>query len=56
MSVETEKLCPTCKTGKDTYLLDERNPFCPYLHFHNGTSCKMYQKLNKSHSDTDKKS
>lgn len=56
MSVETEKLCPTCKTGKDSYLLDERNPFCPYLHFHNGTSCKMYQKINKSQPDTDKKS
>ena len=24
MSVETEKLCPTCKTGKDTYILDEK--------------------------------
>ena len=41
------QLCPTCQTGKDTYLLDGRNPFCPHLHCHNGTSCTMYQPLKK---------
>ena len=56
MSVETEKLCPTCETGKNSYILDGRNPFCPYLNLHDGTNCKMYQKMNKSHTDTDEKS
>lgn len=30
MKTENSKqLCPTCKVGQDTYLLDNRNPFCP---------------------------
>ncbi len=51
MNENTGQLCPTCKTGQDTYLLDNKNPFCPYLHCHNGTDCTMYkpiEKLNKS--------
>lgn len=35
-------LCPICKTGQDTYLLDNRNPFCPYVHCHNGVRCTAY--------------
>ena len=45
MKKDTEQLCPNCKTGQDTYLLDNKNPFCPYLHFHNGASCKMYKSI-----------
>ncbi len=42
------KLCPNCKTGKETYALDERSPECPYLSLHNGRKCSMYVKLDKS--------
>lgn len=40
-----KQLCPTCKTGQDTFLLDNRNPFCPYLHCHNGKTCSAYDRL-----------
>lgn len=43
-----EYLCPKCKTGQDTYLLDNRNPFCPYLSFHNGDNCSMFKPMSKS--------
>lgn len=56
MDAQAEKLCPTCQTGRDTYILDNKNPFCPYLHFHDGTNCKMYKKLNIPKADTDEKS
>lgn len=42
------QLCPTCKIGQETYLLDERNPFCPYLSCHNGTSCAKYIPIEKN--------
>ena len=42
-----EQLCPECQTGYDTYLLDDRNPFCPYIQCHNGTSCTMFKPLKK---------
>lgn len=42
-----KQLCPTCKTGQDTYLLDNRNPFCPYLHCHNGKTCTAYVPIKK---------
>lgn len=48
-----EQLCPTCKTGQDTYLLDSRNPFCPYIHCHNGTSCTMYKPIDKQNNPPD---
>ncbi len=50
------QLCPTCKTGQDTYLLDSRNPFCPYIHCHKGVSCSKYvpiEKENKEIKDVD---
>ena len=43
-----EQLCPKCQTGYDTYLLDNKNPFCPYIHCHNGTSCAMFKPLKEN--------
>lgn len=40
------QLCPNCKTGYDSYLLDNRSPFCPYLQYHNGESCKRFIPIN----------
>jgi hypothetical protein len=37
------QLCPNCKTGLETYLLDRRSPFCPYISFHNGINCTMFK-------------
>ncbi|MBE7048031.1 MAG: hypothetical protein IKL46_06680 [Clostridia bacterium] len=53
MNKDTGQLCPTCQTGQDTYLLDSKNPFCPYLHCHNGTSCTMYKPIEKQNIKTD---
>lgn len=36
------KLCPNCKTGRYTTLLDSKSPFCPYLVCHNGKSCARF--------------
>ena len=47
-----EQLCPKCQTGYDTYLLDNKNPFCPYIHCHKGTSCAMFKPLKEN---TDRK-
>ena len=43
--VENVQLCPSCQTGYNTYLLDSREPFCPFLHLHNGGVCKAYLKI-----------
>ena len=44
-------LCSKCKIGQDTYLLDNRNPFCPYLSFHNGDNCSMFKPMSKSNKN-----
>lgn len=43
--VENKQLCPSCKTGQDTYLLDSKNPFCPFLHMHSGGNCRAYVRI-----------
>ena len=53
MKDNTIKLCPTCKTGQDTYLLDNKNPFCPYLHCHNGKTCTMYKPIKNPINSND---
>ena len=37
--------CPSCDTGKKTYLLDPREPFCPHLHHNKEGTCMMYVPL-----------
>ncbi len=39
--------CPSCETGKQTLLLDRREPFCPYIHFNKGNNCQMFIPLIK---------
>lgn len=41
------QICSSCETGKQTYMLDPREPFCPYLHRNNGIACNMYEPLKK---------
>lgn len=40
-------LCPNCKTGQETYLLDSRSSFCPYIRFHNGNECSRFRPIRK---------
>ena len=47
-----KQLCPTCKTGEYSYILDNRNPFCPHLHCHNGKTCTAYVPIEKQNSNT----
>lgn len=49
--VKNKQLCPTCKTGQDTYLLDSRNPFCPYLNLHDGEKCSAYVRIKPDKKD-----
>lgn len=48
MKKNSELLCPVCKTGEDMYLLDNRSPFCPYLHCHTGDSCSMFVAMERA--------
>lgn len=43
-----QKLCSTCKTGKEAYELDPRSAECPYLHCYNEKTCTKYVKLVNS--------
>lgn len=43
----SKQLCPNCKTGRDSYLLDNRSPFCPYIRFHNGSECVKFRPIGK---------
>lgn len=38
MKKYSPQLCPNCKKSADSYLLDNKNPFCSHLHLHTGTS------------------
>ena len=40
------KLCPNCRTGADSYKLDGRSPFCPYLKLHTGQACAKYEPMD----------
>ena len=42
------QICPSCDTGKKTYLLDPKEPFCPYLNHNKGNFCNMYVPLIKT--------
>ena len=39
------QLCPNCKTGLESYLLDKQSPMCPYIHLHQSDGCTMYKEL-----------
>jgi len=52
ISDEKLQLCPNCKTGQDTYLLDSRSPFCPHIACHDGERCVMFVPLGNIISKT----
>ncbi len=49
MKVKKKKkkiLCPSCKTGRESYLQDENSPVCPYFSCYNGYNCAYYVNIH----------
>ena len=44
----SEQKCPSCETGRQSYMFDKREPFCPYIHLNKGNTCIMYAPLIKN--------
>lgn len=42
------QLCPNCQTGAETVKLDEREPMCPYMECHNGTTCTRFVPIEEA--------
>jgi len=42
------ELCPNCRTGKETYLLDKKELFCPFIQLHNANGCTKYSPIVKT--------
>ena len=40
--------CPSCETGRQTLLLDPREPFCPHLCLNKGNNCSMYMPITEN--------
>ena len=53
MKVESEMICPKCKTGHDSFKLDPKSTECPYLYCHTGKSCSMFAPIENEGSDPD---
>lgn len=45
-------ICPTCKTGLETLLLDRHTPFCPHIDCHKDGDCRRYEPLCEDESAT----
>ncbi len=54
MSKHNEQLCSKCKTGLDSYLLDNRSPFCPNIEHHNGKECPFFKELDNAVDELNK--
>ena len=48
---ENKQLCPNYKTGVDALKLDEREPMCPYMEYHNGTACAKYEPMPETEKE-----
>lgn len=42
-----KKICPRCKTGKDSYDLDKHSEACPYIGCWKNGKCSFYVPLEK---------
>lgn len=52
--INKQQLCPNCKTGHDSLMLDSREPMCPYISLHNGKQCPQYVPMPISREEDDK--
>lgn len=51
-----KQICPSCKTGKESYLLDPYADVCPYIDYLRKGKCPFYKPLSKkerTHSISD---
>ena len=39
-------LCPNCKTGRESCMVDENSPVCPYLSCYDGYDCGYYKPIS----------
>lgn len=39
-------LCPNCKTGQESYIIDPHSSECPYFTCYNGFRCVYYTPIN----------
>lgn len=39
-----KKICTKCKIGRESYMIDERSPICPYMESLRGRKCGCYVK------------
>ena len=42
-----KQLCPTCVTGEKTYILDSKEPSCPYQSYYKSGKCPFYKEGKK---------
>lgn len=47
------QLCPNCQVGRDSFLLDNRSPYCHYIGFHNGKACSKFKPIQQNECDTE---
>lgn len=40
-------ICPNCRTGEESYKLDSRSPFCPYIQLYKSGACAKYDPIDK---------
>ena len=48
---EKKILCPDCKTGAESLLIDPSSEVCPYISCYNGYSCAYYAPQEKQESN-----
>ncbi|MBE7047327.1 MAG: nitrous oxide-stimulated promoter family protein [Ruminococcaceae bacterium] len=44
-------LCPQCKTGKESYILDSQSENCPYLEYYNNEGCLYFISIKSSSNE-----
>lgn len=50
-----KQICPRCKTGKDSYELDQHSEFCPYIGCWKKGKCSFYVPLDPPNRNIQKK-
>ena len=44
-----EQLGPKCKTGYESYIIDEHSVTCPYIVCNNGETCGVFVPMENEH-------
>ena len=46
------KLCELCKNGYDSFLIENKNPFCRYKSCHTGKACSHFTELTEKEENS----